>query len=53
MEQSKLRSSGAENVSVLIDFIYENDLVELGQKVCLKKGADSHLGDDIPLRKKK
>jgi len=32
MEKSKLRSSGQENVFVLIDFIYENDLVALGEK---------------------
>jgi len=30
MEKLKLRSSGVENVCVLIDFIYENDLVALG-----------------------
>jgi len=37
---------------VLIDIIYENDLVALGRKVCFKKGGDSHLGDNVRLRKK-
>jgi hypothetical protein len=54
MKKSKLRSSLVENVCVLIDFIYKNGLVALGRKmfVDLKK-ADSHLGDDVRLRKKR
>jgi len=38
---------------VLIDFIYENDLVAIGRKSLLKKEreTDSHLGNDIRLRK--
>jgi hypothetical protein len=54
MENSKLRSSGVENVCVLIDFIYENGLVaRLGEKVCFFfKKTDSHLGDGIRFERK-
>jgi len=38
---------------VLIDFIYENDLVTLGRKSLVKKKADSHLGDGYPFEKKR
>ena len=41
MEKSKLRSSGEQkNVFwfFLIDFIYENDLVALGEKFAKKRG---------------
>jgi len=51
MEKSKQCSYGVENVYVLIDFVYENDLVAVEWKVCFKKGVDLHLGDDIRLRK--
>ena len=37
---------------MLIDFIYENDLVTLGQKVCLKKGGGFALGRWHPFEKK-
>jgi len=36
----------------LIDFIYENDLVALGEKFAKKKGTDSHLSDGDPFEKK-
>jgi len=52
MEKSKLRSSGVKNVCVLIDFIYENDLVLLGRKVCLKKRGGLALGRWHPFEKK-
>jgi len=37
---------------VLIYFIYENDLVALGQKVCLKKRGGPALGRWHPFEKK-
>ncbi len=44
---------GQENVfGFLIDFIYENDLVALGEKFAKKKGTDSHLSDGDPFEKK-
>jgi len=52
MEKSKLRSSGARKCFFGFLFIYENDLVALGRKSLVKKKVDSHLGDDIRLRKK-
>jgi len=51
MEKLKLRSSGVENVCVLIDFIYENDLVALGRKSLVKKGGLA-LGRWYPFKKK-
>jgi len=52
MEKSKLRSSRVENVCVLIDFIYENDLVALGRKTLLKKDGLA-LGRWYPFERKK
>jgi hypothetical protein len=36
---------------VLVDFIYEKDLFLKEKKVCLIEKTDSHVGDDIRLKK--